>query len=136
MVREGNIELDLNEGLWKSGWFWLHLFVGAPILGMVAGYTLDGALGWLVGLVLFFGGPVGAIAGLVYVHKNKEEALEIGLDTVKTEAAEIARIDGDENEQFTLITEDGSSLPLLPAPKRNDDGGRRKSTPRPRQGSS
>lgn len=50
---------------------------------------------------------------------NKEDVLEKGLSTVKMEAAEVARLEGDENEQFTLVTEDGGSLPLLPAPKRN-----------------
>jgi hypothetical protein len=118
MTRDGEVDSDVNPALWQIGWNWLYVFVGAPILGIILGYMLGGGLGWAIGLLAFFGGPVVAVAGLVYVHMNKSDALEDGTVVVKREASEVARLDGDDNEMYSLATNIGDSLPLLPSPKR------------------
>jgi len=118
MIRYGDVDSDVNPALWQIGWNWLYVFLGAPILGIVLGYMLGGGLGWAIGLLSFFGGPAIAVAGLMYVHMNKSDALADGTEVVKREAAEVARLDGDNNETYSLVTNIGDSLPLLPKPKR------------------
>ena len=118
MTREGDVDSDVNPVLWQIGWNWLYLFIGLPILGIFLGYQLGGGLGWLLGLGGFFGGPTIAVFGLAYVHLNKSDVTEDGTADVKPEAAKVARLDGDSNETFSLVTSAGDSLPLLPSPKR------------------
>lgn len=117
-ANNGPIDADVNQVLWQIGWNWLYLFVGIPILGIVLGIAIGGWAGWLIGGVLFFLGPAVPVAGLVYVHLNKDTVAETGVSQVKTKAEEIARLEDDGKESFSLLTESGSSLPFLPAPKR------------------
>lgn len=118
MTRDGEVDNDVNPLLWEAGWNWIYVFVGAPILGIFLGYLIGGGLGWALGLAAFFGGPTAAIAGLAYVHMHTSDALESGTATVNSESATVARLDGDDNETHSLVTDIGDSLPLLPKPKR------------------
>jgi len=118
MTRSGSIDADVNPVLWIAGWKWLYVLIGGPILGIAAIIGMEGGLGLAVGSLLFFGSPILAAVGLVYVRINYGEVLESGLDTVKNEAAEVARLDGDGNETFTLVTEAGSGPLFLPKPTR------------------
>jgi len=118
MSREGDIGADVNPVLWMIGWYWLYVFVGGPILGIAGMFALDGALGILTLTVGFFGAPIAAIAGLVYVRMNVGSVRASGADEVMGRAAEVARLEGDGNETFSLATDTGDSLPLLPPPVR------------------
>lgn len=118
MTRSGNFRTDVNPILWATGWKWLYVFVGAPIIGIFALLQIENGFGTFVGLVGFFAGPPFAIVGLVYVHLNKGEVIDGGTGTVKDQATKIARLDDDGTETFSLVTEAGNSLPLLPKPDR------------------
>ena len=117
MPRTGDVDTETNRLLWTIGWNWVYLFIGSPIVGIAAGIALDGVLG-ILGLLLFFIGPVVAIVGLVSVRSNYGSVLSSGTDTVKEVASDVARLDGENVEQFTLLNDTGSSSILLPAPKR------------------
>lgn len=117
MPRSGTIDTETNKLLWTIGWNWVYVFIGAPIVGIAAGIVLDGVLG-ILGLLLFFIGPVVAIVGLISVRSNYGSVLGSGTDTVKDVASDVARLDGEDVGQFTLLNDTGSSSILLPAPKR------------------
>lgn len=117
--KKGSVDADVIPALWQIGWNWLYLFIGMPIAGIILGIAIGGWLGWLIGGLAFFVGPFVPVAGLIYVHLNKNDVSETGVSEVKPKAAEVARLEGDENQIFTLLTQSGDSLPLLPAPKRN-----------------
>ena len=118
MTRSGTIDSDVNPVLWAIGWYWLYVFIAGPVLGMAAIFALEGALGSLVLSLGFFGGPILGVAGLVYVRMNVGDVRESGSRDVMDSAAEVARLDGDNNETFSLVTNTGDSLPLLPHPNR------------------
>ena len=118
MTRSGTIDSDVNPVLWAIGWYWLYVFIAGPVLGMAAIFALEGALGSLVLSLGFFGGPILGVAGLVYVRMNVSSVRESGSREVMDNAAEVARLDGDDNETFSLVTNTGDSLPLLPHPNR------------------
>lgn len=118
MSRSGSIGSDVNEALWTIGWNWLAVFVGGPILGIILGFVVEGALGWVLGLLTFFGAPMLAVAGLVYVRMNVSGVARSGISEVKDEAITVARLDGD-HETFSLLTKHGDSRFLLPRPKRS-----------------
>lgn len=118
MTREGKVDSGVISPLWLSGWNWVYIFIAAPILGIFLGFRLGGWQGGLLGFLGFFGGPTLAVVGLAYVHLNKSEVIDSGSETVKQHASEVARLDGQGSETFSLLTEAGDSLPLLPKPKR------------------
>jgi len=118
MTRSGKVRTDVNPALWKAGWYWLYVLVGGPILGIVAIFAIGEGPGLAIGTILFFGAPVFAMVGLVYVRMNLGSVLDSGTESVREASEEVARLDGDDNETFSLVTKAGSSLPLLPKPKR------------------
>lgn len=118
MSQNKELGSDLILPLWQIGWHWLYIFFGAPIVGIVAGVVIDGTAGWIIGLGLFFIAPIVAVAGLIYVHLNKGDVINEGLDHVDARTSEIARLDDVETEKYTLVDPVGNSLPLLPKPER------------------
>lgn len=119
MQRDGKIEADVNPVLWMVGWKWTYVLVGVPLLGLFLGGAIGGWFGGLIGLVLFFGGPVAAIAGLFHVRKNVDDALSAGVKILHRESNDITRLDTEKTESFSLIGESGDSRLLLPKPVRN-----------------
>lgn len=115
MARDGDIGADVNRPLWRIGWNWIYVFVGVPMLGVLFGYLLGGALGFAVGLLALSGGPVFAITGLAYVHAEKTGVIRSGVAAVEREVAAVVRLDSD-NETHSLLTAEGRSLPFLPKP--------------------
>jgi hypothetical protein len=115
MARDGEIDTDVNRPLWRIGWYWAYLFVGAPVLGIALGYFLGGALGFAAGLLTVAGGPVFALSGLVYLHVKKENVVRQGTTAVEGAAAAAVRLNGN-TETHSLLTTRGKSLPLLPEP--------------------
>ncbi|EMA58896.1 hypothetical protein [Halorubrum lipolyticum] len=115
MARDGEIDTDVNRPLWRIGWHWAYLFIGAPVLGIALGYFVGGALGFAVGLLTVAGGPVFALSGLVYVHVKKDDVIRRGTTVVEREAAATVQRTGD-TETHSLLTTGGKRLPLLPKP--------------------
>lgn len=122
MQRDGNIEADVNPVLWQIGWKWLYVLIGVPFMSLFIGAFLEviiaGWFGGLVALLLFFGGPVAAIAGFVHVRKNVDAVLSEGIEILHRESNNITRLDTEETDSFSLLGESGSSNPLLPKPMR------------------
>lgn len=116
MIREGEIDTEVNRPLWRIGWNWLYVFVGVPSLGIALGFLLGGAPGFAVGLLTLSGGPVFAISGLAYVHTEKDDVFQRGTAVVERESVAVVRPDGD-SELYSLSTPGGRSLPFLPKPK-------------------
>lgn len=115
MARDGEIDADVNHPLWRIGWYWAYLFIGAPVFGIAFGYFLGGALGFAVGLLTVAGGPVFALSGLVYIHVKKGHVIQQGTAVVEREASATVRSNGN-TETHSLLTTGGRSLPLLPKP--------------------
>jgi hypothetical protein len=115
MARDGEIDTDVNRPLWRIGWYWTYLFIGAPVLGITLGYLLGGAVGFAVGLLMVAGGPVFAVSGLIYVLMKKKDIIQQGTKIVECEAAAAAAVHGN-TETHSLLTTGGRSLPFLPKP--------------------
>ena len=115
MARDGEIDTDVNRPLWRIGWYWAYLFIGAPVLGVALGYFLGGVLGFTVGLLAIAGGPVFALSGLVYINVKKGDIIRQGTMAVEREAAATVRLDSN-TETHSLLTTGGWSLPFLPEP--------------------
>lgn len=117
MQRNGAIDVDVNELLWKVGWNWVAVLIGTPILGTIIILGVGGGLGSVVGGLTFFGGQVLAAAGLGYVRSNVGSVVHQGVGTVEEQARDVARID-DTYETFSFVTRSGESGFALPKPTR------------------
>jgi hypothetical protein len=118
MPKSGSIDVSVKKALWALGWNWPKAAIGFLIAGIVLMVAMDSSLGAILGAVLFFGGPVAALYGAIYVRRNVGAVAEKGMKRVKNEAKNVARLDDDKHETFSLVTAGGSSPPLLPKPTR------------------